>query len=195
MPVSKHRDDQLFMESCTFDKPGFFDGDFKADDTCAFLEILDVSVEGVFLGVRDAAHTLKNYNEGGAFIPTIQDLSFSDGEGQTYDVQVGTFTEVGNRVFFELHIRMSSVGILASVINIVLSDLPAMASTVFAAIGVNQAVGLNLVGAFHMSGRLDPATQSIRLQQMSTNTGMASVTPAQFSDNGEIKMSGSYIRA
>ena len=50
----------------------------------------------------------------GTWTPKIQDGSFSDAEGQTYSIQYGSYTKIGNRVLISGKIEMTSVGTLSS---------------------------------------------------------------------------------
>jgi len=193
--VEKHLDDQLFAAPCTFKAPITFEEANEVKGTGDFKQTLDISAKGMHLGAVNAQHVLKNFKETTAWTPEVEDSRF-EFQGQAYTTQVGKFFEIGNLVFFDLHIKMISLGALitSQVVNIVNLPVPMKAGS-FGSAAVGQLVGFNLAGTFSPSGRYDPITQSIRLMNMSSTAGHSSVLFSELSADGELKMSGHYEKA
>lgn len=194
MAQTKHRNDQLFAAPCEFLKPCIFKT-LKAEDDFIFSNGLDATAEGMMLGVADAAHTIEFYEEG-AFTPKLQDASLLDTEGQTYTTQLGEFTVYDNWVFFDIHLDLLSSGTLqgSGPVNIILEGAPAMKADGMGSVMVGETISMNLTGALQVTGKFDPATQSIRLMELSSTLGHSSVTITRF-QNGAFKMSGFYEKA
>ena len=194
MPVTKNRNDQLFAAPCEFLKPCKFKNTVKANDDFIFLKGVDATAAGLMVGVADAAHTATFYQEG-VFTPTIQDASLVDTEGQTYNTQLGEFTVYGDWVFFDLHIDLLSSGTLLGSGPVNIANLPIpMKADGMGAVLVGETISMNLTGALQITGKFDPATQSIRLMELSATAGHGSVTITRF-QNGAFKMSGFYEKA
>ena len=130
--------------------------------------------------------------EQGTFTPKLQDASFSDAEGQVHVTQDGRFTKIGSVVFFEFRIVMSSLGTLtgAGEVNVAGFPFPIVGDISTAIVG--QAVGLNLPGAFSLTGRFDSATQTMRIMMLNQIGGHASITIVQTTSDADFKFSGSY---
>lgn len=60
----------------------------------------------------------------GTFIPTIQDSSLSDAEGQTYTTQEGFYQKIGNLVTIQINITLSSKGTLTTTDQVYIAGLP-----------------------------------------------------------------------
>jgi len=196
MPATKRNNPQLFVAPVTFFDVAKFEGDILAKKTFTFKKTLDLSVAGVFLGAPAAPRILNNYNVN-TFTPKIQDASFSDAEGQTYNTQLGFFTEIGTWVFFDLKLDVLSSGSLSGSgpVNVILDGAPTMKSDGMGTVLVGDVTSFNLAASGRqVSGRMDPATDSIRLMELNLTAGHGSITVTRF-QNGAFIMSGHYEKA
>ena len=131
--------------------------------------------------------------ETGTFTPTLQDSSFSDAEGQTYSLQDGRYAKIGNRIFVEFRIVMTSLGTLngANAANIAGFPFPIVGDVSTLVLG--QAVGLSVAGSSTpVTGRMDSATQTMRPMAMVSVAGHSSLLINQITFDGDMKFSGHY---
>lgn len=135
-------------------------------------------------------NTLDDYEEG-TWTPTLWDTTESDAEGQTYTTQTGTYTKIGNRVFFELQLIVSSVGTLTGGDSVYIGGLPFTCQSVGAAVTAS-ASGFAITAGNAVVGNLVPTANSISLEVYDATTGTTNMTVTQFSGNGALSMSGHY---
>lgn len=158
--------------------------------TEAELNIMD----GVTATTTEINNVCDNAVTAGTFTPTLQDASLSDGEGQTYTTQDGTYTRIGDRIFFELHLVLSNDGTLtvSDGANISLGALPNAAAT--AAVYVGRGAGLNLDLQDTVTGYIESGTNYVRLQNWDTNIGTSNLLINEFTPGttGTIVVSGTY---
>ena len=65
--------------------------------------------------VYTASAEVLNHYEEGSFTPTIADNTLNGtSEGQTYNVQVGTYTRIGRKVFFTGRVRCNDLGTMTT---------------------------------------------------------------------------------
>ena len=130
----------------------------------------------------------------GVFTPTIQDDSLSNGEGQTYTVQNGTYEVVGSTVFFRARLVLSSAGTLTGAQTARMGGLP-FASTSTAntasACYVGQAGAMAITAGHSLGGYINPNTDYIVLQLWDATTGTTDMTVTEFS-LGNFMISGHY---
>lgn len=133
--------------------------------------------------------------EQGVWTPTIQDASFSDGEGQTYTRQIGYYTRVGETVLFHGSILVSSLGTLSSAVY--LAGLPFASSDVT---GINYPgsmyVGYGLVAAItagqNITGFITENTTYVGLQVWDSTTGSTPMTVTELGDAANLSFAGQY---
>src|SRR5690606_20457587 len=105
------------------------------------------------------ANTLDDYEEG-SWTPTLQDASLSDEESQAYDIQVGRYTKIGNKVYIEGHIKTNNLGTLAGA-SARIGGLPFTSVNTAnyrgGIVGVD-ASGFAITGGQNVTGRIDPNT-------------------------------------
>ncbi len=193
MPVSKNNNSQVFAAPCKFDALCTFEKIFVPKGIYTFAEPIDAAA--IMLNTADAAHTLPFYDEG-TFIPEYNDASFSQAEGQTYNTQLGNFTVIGDWVFFDLRIDMLSVGTLtgSDAINITMVGAPAMKADGFGTCLMGDVKNVNASGVIQLTGKFDPATQSIRLMEQGVTAGHNSIIVTRM-QTGDFTISGWYEKA
>lgn len=131
--------------------------------------------------------------ESGTFLPLLMGSALDPDAGQTYNVQLGRYTRIGDRVFFDIDIDMQTMGTLPGTgpINIGGFPYPIAPGTIgTTVVGVLDNVNMPLAGA-SVIARSDPSTQTMRIMILSSVLGHSSVTVIQF-QNGDIRFSGQY---
>ncbi len=87
-----------------------------------------------------------DFFEYGNWTPTWQDESFSDGEGQTYAFNRGSYVRIGKLVLLEGELQITSVGSMVLANDVFLAGLPFPIAS-----GSNQGFGLNVNSASDFS--------------------------------------------
>ena len=139
-------------------------------------------------------NTLDAYEEG-TFTPTLQDASNSDSEGQTYVTQSGTYTKIGNRVFFELELDVNSAGTLTGGNQATIANLPYAATS-----GVNfgacvvSASGLSITAGQSVSADMLGGDDYLTLRLWDATGGQTPLSITEF-NAGSVIISGHYSTA
>ena len=150
---------------------------------------------GITLGTSTDA--LDDYQEG-AITPELWDNTLAtEGTPPTYTLQTGSYTKIGNRVFFELRVKISALGGLTTSENIRVGGLPfASSSTVNTETSINagwaSALTLPAVGT-SIGGYINPNTSYIVLSAFDATTGATALLVSEFGANGGISITGQYI--
>jgi len=133
------------------------------------------------------------YSEG-TFTPTLQDDSLSDAESQTYTTQDGSYTRIGNRIFFELNISISSLGTLTTSETARIAGLPftANASAPHSSVNVGRASSLSITSGNSLGGVINEGTTYIQLYVWDISTGSTGLTIAELSTGADVSISGHY---
>jgi hypothetical protein len=151
----------------------------------------------VFAGGNIGAATATSLNFGGTTLSTYTEgtwtptLNFNNATtGITYSVQIGRYTQIGNRVWVECRITLSSKGSATGAATI--TGLPVAASSTAGHFQVNTAV---IAGSF--TGvpyvYLDPtATSTIKTGVTSNGVDGGSLTDANFTNTSTISFSFWY---
>jgi hypothetical protein len=137
---------------------------------------------------------LADYEEG-TWTPFVSDDSGSDAEGQTYSVQVGTYTKIGNTVFVQGRIVMSSLGTLSTGDNVRLNGFPFTSSSIsnnFATVCYGQAQGLIIVAGQSLAGYLNPSGIVSTIRVWNQTTGTDGLLFTQLTASGGFMFSCSY---
>lgn len=131
----------------------------------------------------------------GTWTPTLQDASLSDGEGQTYSHQYGSYTKVGNRVFIHGSMKMTAIGTLTGP-EARIAGLPFTSSSTSNSDGGVTVTYMDGTAAPEtpMTGLVVPNTTHIRLYETSTGSISTGVSVGNdiVADTG-IKFYGQYI--
>lgn len=133
----------------------------------------------------------------GTFTPTIQDDALSDAESQTYSVQSGAYQKIGDLVLFWIDIQASSLGTLTTTQQCRIAGLPftSDAAAVSSAVTVGFASGLAITASIAVTGTVIPNSTYIAMNKWSATTGTSSLTLAELSSDGRMRISGSYVAA
>lgn len=135
--------------------------------------------------------TLSNYEEG-TFAAKLQDSSFSDGEGQTYNYGTGNYTRIGNRVFFNLRVWLNSKGTLSGSSTFI-ANLPiASAATDSCAVAVGLVNNANLTAGYNISGYVVTGTTRINLTVSDLAGGTSNLLISEINTGFDIYISGNY---
>ncbi len=137
----------------------------------------------------DGTNVLGNYVTSTAWTPVLE---FGGGVvGITYDEQVATYMRIGNMVFLNVSLDLSSKG--SSTGNATITGFP------FTSLG-NQAGSMGnwsqvdmLTNKTHMCALFNGATATISIQQSGDGTNVGNVTDVQFSDASKCKFSMAVV--
>jgi hypothetical protein len=133
------------------------------------------------------ANTLDDYEEG-TFTPAI---AFGGAAvGVTYSTQSGSYTKIGNRVFYALRLVLTSNGTSVGVVTI--TGLP-FTQNEFYSVPVIQTENVNLDvagGYYSVTGFL--ATTTVVIDEQGDNVALAALTEADVADTAVFDISGHY---
>jgi len=131
----------------------------------------------------------------GTFTPTIQDTSFSDAESQTYTTQVGHYTRIGNRLWFNLYVVLSSKGDLTAGDQAYVAGLPIASVNVaneYHGVSIGSSSGLNITAGFAPSGYITNNVTVITLTLFDVTTGDSGLLISELTDAAAFIISGHY---
>ena len=132
--------------------------------------------------------------EEGVFTPQLGDQSLDGtGECQTYTTQVGTYTKIGRTVTFQVRLKMSAVGNLATRCNVL--GLPFVSDSTVGgniAISVGFGGGMAITAGEVVHAFVNPNTSYVQLELWDETTGSTVLSPAELSDDGEFVLGGFY---
>lgn len=134
--------------------------------------------------------------EEGTWTPTIQDASLSDGEGQTYSVQEGHYTVIGNRVFITGVLAVTSLGTLTGTDQAYIGGLPFSSSSSTNSLGniyLGYSDGLSIVAGNVASGVVASSSTVITLRLWDNVSGTTPMLVSEISASGSLTFSGQYI--
>lgn len=142
------------------------------------------------------ANTLDDYEEG-TFTPTISDSNLDGtGEGQTYSVQNGNYVKFGNRINFNLHLRVTALGTLTTTAPVNITGLPFSSepnADNFHAATIGQGAQLNLsAGGETVGGYVINNASHVRLIVWDGTSGINNLLISGFSTDGIIMVAGNY---
>jgi len=159
--------------------------------------IIGTSGKGIDFSATAGTGTSELFNdyEEGTWTPFVSDDSGSASEGQTYSVQVGTYTKIGNTVFVQGRIVMSSLGTLSTAQNVRLNGFPFTSSSTtnnFAVVSFGQGQGLSITAGQSLTGYLNPAGIVSTIRVWSQTTGTSELLFSQLTASGGFIFSCSY---
>ena len=151
-----------------------------------------------FLAAQDAsagANDLDDYEEG-TFTPGIGDASLDgSGEGQTYSIQVGRYTKIGHRLFFQLRVAISDLGTLTTSEQCRVTGLPFTSKNVTNALSscdVSIGSGLAITAGHKVSANISPNVAFINMQLWDATTGNTALLLSELTADGGLVISGHY---
>jgi hypothetical protein len=140
---------------------------------------------------------LLDHYEKGTWTPGIGDNGLNgSAEGQGYGAQTGRYTKIGNRLFVQGYVEISSLGTLTTSEGARITGLP------FASVNVSNviaAISCGIAGSLAMpasnqsvTGFLQANESVFTLRLWDTSTGNTSLLVSEVSAGGTLGFSGSY---
>lgn len=137
----------------------------------------------------DDPQTLDWYEEG-TWTPT---LSASGGGSATYTTRQGSYTQVGNRMYIQGYLLLSSVGTLSGNLTINIPLIAAVGVSQLSSINFSRATGVTAAGSSVITAEVGMTATSMSLYGSTLGTGaFAALTAATLSNTTEIAFSGFY---
>jgi hypothetical protein len=158
-------------------------------------KVLKVSAGIEFPGTQAEianVNTLDDYEEG-TFTPKLGDGTSELSSG--YNIQVGEYTKIGNRVFFNIHIRNTDLSGLSPSAQIRIVDLPFTAAATVGRAGVAIGAGGSMaLDAANQTpaGAVIENTDFINFGVWDVTTGLTDMKVSELSDAGVLALSGNY---
>jgi len=149
-----------------------------------------------FLATQDAsggANDLDDYEEG-TFTPTILDSSLSAAESQTYSTQVGSYIKIGNRVWFDLQMDVSSFGTLTTTEPARIGGLPftMVNNSNRRAPMTCTATSMAIAQQDTITGYTLENSANMLLVLWDVTTGIGNMLLSEFTSDGGIRVAGNY---
>lgn len=163
-----------------------------------FEETLELNSGKIAFPVIQAAstdvNTLDDYQEG-TWTPSIADATLDgSGEGQVYSVQVGTYTKIGDRVFFNFHVNISDLGTLTTSEAATVMGLPftVKATGREASISIGIGVSLAISAGQTVTGFGNQNAATIRLELWDATAGTSVLLISELSAGGVLFGAGHF---
>lgn len=131
------------------------------------------------------ANTLDDYEEG-TWTPALYFGGYAVGITYAAGGQVGRYTKIGNRVFFDLHIALSANGSSSGQASVSLPIAAASGDTAVSIVADNMTFGGQLMAL------IGGSTSFLKLWDLSEAGEMAYITEADIADNAYFFISGHY---
>lgn len=148
--------------------------------------------------VRNLSQVPSLYEEG-TFTPVLHDADFTDTKGQSYINQDGYYTRIGNRVFYELSMTVSSLGSLTTNDPAYIAGLPYTVSNKTEAYGsaiVGYADSMLLSTGQPRQGGITgiavPNTKRMILELWDSLNGVTDLQISEYSAGGYVLVTGHY---
>ena len=138
------------------------------------------------------ANTLDDYEEG-TFTPTLQDISQSDAEGQTYTTQEGNYTKIGNVVYIQIKLTMLSLGTLNTGNQCRIANLPFTVGSRDGNCYIGRGDNLSITAGVSVHGIFNSLDTEILLFQFNGISGVSTFDIGELSADGSIQLSGFYF--
>ncbi len=134
--------------------------------------------------------------EEGTFTPQIADDNLNgSGESQAYTTQVGRYTKIGNRLYYSLTLKTSSLGCLATCEGARIVGLPFTSANIaskFDTGAVAEASGLAIAAESAITGIVGANQTRITLRLWDATTGTSSLLLSEWTADGQVAVSGFY---
>ena len=147
-------------------------------------------------GSGTATSEVFNDYEVGTFTPKLNDSATDADESQTYSSQIGNYTKIGNRVFFDLSLTLTSKGTMSASGQVCIHGLPYSAKT---QTGFVAAVTVGVGQAFTISagqvpcGNIESGANVIRMGLWDGTAGPSQLLVSEINNSGgNLSVSGSY---
>jgi len=132
-----------------------------------------------------------NHYEDGSWTPAITDNS---GRAGTQSIQVGRYIRVGRVVHIQGRVSLNGLASMGG--NIILIGLPFTSlnlSNCFSSLNIGQGANLNITAGFSVCGNFSTNSTAMEIQLYDSTAGSTAMTTGEFSADGDIIFSGSYI--
>ncbi len=118
---------------------------------------------------------------------------FAAGSGTiTYTTQLGSYTRIGNTVFFR--IELETLSIASRTGNLTIGGLPFTASAAHrGCVTIGLADGLAINASESITGTVIPSTTTIGMSIWNLTTGIQGVQETEWTDDGRVMLSGHFI--
>lgn len=137
---------------------------------------------------------LLTWYEEGTFTPTIAGATVAG--VQTYNVQVGFYTRIGNRVYFNLRIVLTAKDVTTSGL-LTIAGLPFTSNNTvsnFHALAVGNAGFFTLTALYtQLEAHMERGESIFYLGQIGSGLGYSYLQSTAFADNSRINISGHYV--
>ena len=145
--------------------------------------------------VSSDVNVLDDYEEG-TWTPILADTNLAD-EGATYTLRRGSYTKIGNRVYFDCYMDLSGLGTLTGGAAASIIGLPYASRNTpgnLSIVNIGYATGLALSAAATIQGRVGTNVSHITLSKWpaASTTGSSALTVTEISATGLLSMTGSY---
>lgn len=127
----------------------------------------------------------------GTWIPTVQDASFSDAEGQTYALNEGTYSKIWTAITVYGVVSITSLGTLTTSDPTAITLPIAGQSTYRGGFYISYADSLAIAATTYITGRM--LTNVMILQLWDATTGPTALLLSELSATAEIRISGQYL--
>lgn len=177
------------IDSCRFRSGDDFDTDAPGGFINATNNQYESGVPTIVAGSNVAVDIEQSWT------PVLLDDSLSPSEGQTYAIQYGTYSRVGNKVFYKGNMQMSSLGTLTTGQTARIGGLPFTSSNIAnsqSAMVIGFASGLSVGAVNGLTGFIGAGLAHVDLQKFSATSGTANLTIAEVSASGQIVFEGWY---
>lgn len=149
----------------------------------------------VQLNGADLITSFGDYEEG-TFTPGVADNSLDgSGESQTYSIQLGRYTKIGNQVFIQIRVRPSSLGCLTTSNACRIVGLPFVSSDVtnnFPSVCVGNGGTLSIPSETSLGGHIVVNGSYIEMKLWDNIVGATSLLLSELSDDGMLMISAHY---
>jgi hypothetical protein len=162
---------------------------------------IDLSVnEGTTATGATTTSGLLDFYEEGSWTPTLWDHSNSDGEGQTYFTQAGSFTRLGRLVHLTGQFNIDSLGTLTGTNGARIGNLPYTAA---GGTNINGGITIHfaqITGTYTagdvITGSIENGNAHIRLRIWNSATGPnTDMLISAFAASTNLSFTGSYLAA
>lgn len=145
-------------------------------------------------GAPGMTSELLDWYEEGTFTPTMG--GDSNAGTQTYAVQVGNYTRIGNRVYFNLRIVLTAKDVATSG-NLIIGGLPYpnnATSHTFSSFAVGNAGAIALSGLYtQLEAHIEPALSYLYLGQIGSGQSYSYLQASAFTNTTRITVTGTYL--
>ena len=145
----------------------------------------------VFLGGSTSANQLDDYEEG-TFTFVVEDASDN---AITNDTSTGYYTKVGELVFVSIDINAVSLGSASGALRIDGLPFSCSGSKLGPVAIAGESANLNITAGYTIVGDFVESAPRMNLYIWDSATGTSSLTAAELSSDGQLKISGSYFAA